>query len=180
MGNTVNLQDIMNDVARALDSAVAADFVPSNPASEFDAFLRLDPLLASLNKEYLDAAQIRKQAQHDFGMDDAMTEIAMLTEDSAWCAVQTRYIELLADNALRSQANMMVQEAFHVERKARAKIREKEIRETMEKMQYIAALEDSKKKKDPSAWWIFLLYYVMQMQDFRLPQTTHQFNRLAA
>lgn len=76
--------------------------------TELQAFQILDPLLARLHKEYLDAKDHRAKAIKDFGQDDPMTDMAMLVEDSAWCAMQARYMELRADRVLMAKAQTLM------------------------------------------------------------------------
>lgn len=55
-----------------------------------------DPLLASLIKQYLNASRQHKSLMKLHGYHDPMADVAADMVDSAWCAVQTRIIELQA------------------------------------------------------------------------------------
>ena len=55
-----------------------------------------DPTLASLIKQYLNASRAHKDLIRHHGAQDAMTEVAADMVDSAWCALQTRLLELRA------------------------------------------------------------------------------------
>ncbi len=55
-----------------------------------------DPILASLIKQYLNASRQHKGLLRSHGTQDAMVEVAADMVDSAWCALQTRLLELRA------------------------------------------------------------------------------------
>jgi hypothetical protein len=55
-----------------------------------------DPILASLIKQYLNASRQHKGLLKSNGSQDAMVEVAADMVDSAWCALQTRLLELRA------------------------------------------------------------------------------------
>ncbi len=108
-----SLNQIMNDMASgALDLPVSYmtkhDDTASQTLSELDAFIHLDDMLAVLNKEYLDEKSHYDYLAKTFGEDDAMTEVAADMMDSAWCAMQTRYLEVRATQKLMEQAQLMV------------------------------------------------------------------------
>lgn len=108
-----SLNQIMNDMASgALDLPVSYmmdyDTDTLQTLSELDAFIHLDEMLASLNKEYLDEKSHYEYLVKTFGADDAMTEVAVDMMDSAWCAMQTRYLEVRASQKLMEQAQLMV------------------------------------------------------------------------
>lgn len=63
-------------------------------SGDIDAFMPVDPVLARLHKEYLEANMRHKQLLRERGKHDPMTEIAADMLDSARSAVQTRLIEL--------------------------------------------------------------------------------------
>jgi hypothetical protein len=103
------LHQIMNDIAGRLDAICPAHEMasssplsptkkkkraPLEPLGEMEAFMQLDPLLADLQRQYIDAKLQRQELCKAHGDKDPMSEIAMDMEDSAWCAAQTRYIEL--------------------------------------------------------------------------------------
>lgn len=53
-----------------------------------------DPVLASLIKQYLNASRQHKALMKRYGYHDPMADVAADMVDSAWCAIQTRIIEL--------------------------------------------------------------------------------------
>ncbi|MES2729001.1 MAG: hypothetical protein V4621_02740 [Pseudomonadota bacterium] len=55
-----------------------------------------DPVLASLIKQYLNSSRQHKDLLRTNGMQDAMVDVAADMVDSAWCALQTRLLELRA------------------------------------------------------------------------------------
>ncbi len=120
-----SLQDVMNSIAGQTDtSAITHDTAPlphspTKKLSELEALSSLDPLLAGLYKDYLQskAARIAIATQH--GAESPMAEVAIDLEDSSWCAVQTRYLEVRADRELMKQAQsiLLAQEEIEIEEK---------------------------------------------------------------
>lgn len=103
----------MNEMVQRLDTIQpdAHNDVPSKVLNELEAFIEIDATLASLNKQYLDAKTQRKALIALHGAEDAMAEIAIDMEDSAWCAMQTRYIELREQRDLMKQAQRLVRQS---------------------------------------------------------------------
>ena len=181
MGNIRNLQDIMNDVAHRLEqTAMETRPLKFEKIDEMQAFLYLDPLLSSLNKQYLDAKHNRIAAAKDFGADDGMTEMATLLEDSAWCAMQTRYMELRNDRELRAQANAMIEESVREEKRLRQKDKDKEALRAYEHMQMAERMRKPRGNNDEGLWLLVLMLSVNGGEWFRPYHATHNFNRLAA
>ena len=180
MGNTLSLQDIMRDVSARLDGAMAVAPVFS-AGDELQAFMAQDPLLASLHKQYLDAKDMRRKSEKDYGKDDPMTEMALLVEDSAWCAMQTRYMELRDDRILMAKA----QETMEEERiMANLKREEENKREALQNYYRMEMLTRARQKSEATAGFLWMaLFYLFMCNSgsfFRQYQPTHQFNRLAA
>lgn len=107
----LSLNQIMNDMAARTDVLNATRAASGEALDEMGAFTRLDPVMANLNKQYLDAKNYRKELQTLNGLDDAMCEVAIDMEDSAWCALQTRYIELRQERELMAKAQRMMRQA---------------------------------------------------------------------
>ncbi len=169
----------MNDVSAKLDRALSAP-QPASALTELQAFQILDPLLARLHKEYLDAKDHRAKAIKDFGQDDPMTDMAMLVEDSAWCAMQARYMELRADRVLMAKAQTLMEE----ERQVSSRKREEEnAREALRYYNYLDMLAQARRRHQSDINWAALALWLVLgggLQAFRFYQPTHQFNRLAA
>lgn len=110
-----SLYEIMNDMALGFEAGLETLAVHhakvAQPLSEFDAFLELDHMLVALNKEYLEAKAQHKELVKIYGCDDAMAEVAADMEDSAWCAMQTRYLEVRAERKLMAAAQQMMRDA---------------------------------------------------------------------
>jgi hypothetical protein len=107
-----------------------------------------------------------------------MTDMAMMVEDSAWCAMQTRYMEVRSDRCLMAQ----VQELMEEERQKAIQKREQENREdALRYYRHFETMERMRKKNASllEVWWAMLALRTMG-GDFRLYQPTHHFNRLAA
>lgn len=119
----ISLQQAMNRVSSGLEQAGLASPETAQPLrEEIDVFAQYDPLLADLQKQYLDARAVRKRQLESFGAEDPMAEIAADMEDSAWCAMQTRYIELRDERLLMAR----VQKEMRAERRERARLSQRE------------------------------------------------------
>ncbi len=182
-----SLQDTLNDVAQGLASGQISSknskrtIEAGKILSEFEAFSALDPLLADLQKQYLDAKGQRLQAVREFGNDDAMTEMASYNEDSAWCAVQTRYMEVRADRALMREAQIMMQESVEEERADEQRVKEKESLKTFMQLQIYQRMHETGKKDSQTGWWwLFYLLATQPQEQFLMRQPVYAFNRLAA
>lgn len=188
MGTTKNLMDVMNEVSSALDAGSFASVpskVSSAPLGEMEAFRQLDPLFAALHKEYLDTKRIRIQAVQEYGADDAMTELAQWAEDSAWCAMQTRYMEVRADRVMMNEAQAMMATSAREHERADKERKEQEALVLLAKMQMIHSMQERQKREDEKGvaglWMALLILFTKDFPVFGFPyHATHQFNRLAA
>lgn len=128
---TKSLHQIMNEIAARIDVLQPnhtsgqddiGHFKPTakqqqslrghkDPLSEIDAFMQMDDLLAHLHKEYLESKMHRQQLLAQNGKGDPMAEIAMDMEDSAYCALQTRYIELRQIRDMMAKAQRLMRES---------------------------------------------------------------------
>lgn len=106
-----SLQYIMNDMAQGRTIFVAHAPAAPQQITELEGFAHFDLILASLIKEYQSAKANRLKLSKENGVDDAMVQMAIDMEDSAWCAMQTRYLELRDDTLLMARVQKMVYEA---------------------------------------------------------------------
>ena len=125
--------------------------------TELEAFIRMDQVLASLNKQYLEAKAHRKELVALNGADDAMAEVAMDMEDSAWCAMQTRYLELREDRDLMMQAQRLMRQADERVEEKREKEKQKEALNIFHRMQILKNMERQKKDRVPFFEIAFIL-----------------------
>lgn len=156
----------MNEMASRVDAIHPApkEMRPSQPLSELDAFVQIDPLLGNLQKDYLEAKSQRIDLVALYGNDDAMAEVIMDMEDSAWCAMQTRYLELREERELMEKAQRMM-------RRAEEKIEdEKEREKIFEAKQFsffLETLERIKEMNKPSnILEIALLFWIFKIAPF--------------
>jgi hypothetical protein len=181
MGNGDNLQGIMNDVSRRLDGLTPISRSPRYEGlSEIEAFMTIDPLLADLNKHYLDAKANRIKAVKDFGAGDGMTEMAILYEDSAWCAVQTRYMELRTERQLMAQAQQMMEEKRREEASEEKAERKRKALQMFEDMQIYARMHEKAPKDFSLWWWAAFALFGPRVDFFRNHHPSYAFNRFAA
>lgn len=104
----------MNEMTQRLDALQSQSVNHQSchaSLSELDAFILMDATLAGLNRQYLEAKSQRKELVKLNGADDPMAEVAMDMEDSNWCAMQTRYLELREDRELMVKAQRMMRES---------------------------------------------------------------------
>jgi hypothetical protein len=97
----------------ASQMAKAKNFAPKQnrvALTELAAFCLLDPCLAALHKDFLNAKAARVSCQSQHGADDPMAEMAAYVEDAAWCSLQTRYMELRSDRILMRKAQHILEQ----------------------------------------------------------------------
>jgi hypothetical protein len=180
MGFDNSLMDVMNTVSKALDDAIQCPRPSAvQTLTELDAFAMNDELLASLRKQYLDAKVLRINSQKQYGADDGMTELAMLGEDSAWCAMQTRYLELRDNRDSMAAAQNVMLEAERIEKH---RIQKEEERDALA---YYKSLQMMKEIKERDKFdYAFLIFAMLMLQntykDMFRSNKTHVFNRLVA
>ncbi len=179
----ISLQDVMNqmaqnDMTQHIDEIAAAKTQIVSDVSELDAFIEIDPLLASLHKEYKQAKSERKSVSVMFGANDPMTEVALETEDSTWCAMQTRYLELRREgDKMREAQHLML---VRIEEEAEEAIeKEKQEKERfVEKLRYCNQItEYAKRFHQPSFYpelfyaFVFLPQYLERVGNRYLSQS---------
>ena len=184
MGTNSSLHTVMNDVASMLDGMLSAapqtQKSTREPKSDMDAFIEIDPLLAQLHKDFIDARHMRIKAQAEYGQDNAMTDMAGYSEDSAWCAMQTRYMELRADrNCMAKAQKMVAEDIIELEREQREE-REKENLKLYQQMQVYDRMRERKGVNAAAALFFYLLIALGPRSIFDGPQPTYKFNALAA
>ena len=162
---TTSLQDVMNQMAQNgiasnIDEAASVRVCSSDQLSELDAFIQMDPLLAALNKDYRQSKAERQDIAQMFGNDDPMTEVARDKEDSAWCAMQTRYLELRGESEKMREAQglMRAQNEQAIEEVIAEKKREKE-QLAQQLFYYNRMSETARERNKPS--YVFELGYIM-------------------
>lgn len=114
MRGQLSLQDAMRAVDQRLDAINTAQpddkRLPARKGmSELEAFITLDPLLAQLHRDYLDLKQNCKKAVACDGKRGPMGEVAAEMQDSAWCAMEVRHMELREDRQLMRRAQYLMQ-----------------------------------------------------------------------
>ncbi len=182
MGLADNLHEIMNDVSAHLDRATPS-FMPAKHQvlGELEAFLMLDPLLADLHKQFLDAKHNRQQAAKEYGKGDGMTDMAAILEDSAWCAMQTRYMEIRSNRRQMANAQKLINDSIAEEKRLEKIEREKEALKAFEQMQMFARMKAPKENNNADLWLLMLFLFTPNKQEFfRDPYASYRFNRLAA
>ncbi len=177
-----NLHDVMNDVAAALERrGCTPRRMPRGEAlTELQAFAALDPLLLDLRKEYLNAQEYRRQIEKDFGCDDGMTDMAILAEDSAWCAMQTRYMELRADSCLLMEAQALMEQCALEKEKRDLEVRQQQ---ALENYQYMSMLSRIQRQKEQDDSYFWLLFWVLAGGRAFFPLSLYparNFNQIAA
>jgi|MDSW01.1.fsa_nt_gb hypothetical protein len=109
MGQTTpaTIQDILGQIEKRLKTLevfdTSAPTVSLDPLSEVGLYISRDKLLADLYRQYLEAQRNYIISVKRHGAQDAMTEIAQYTADSAYCAMETRLIELRGNPEMQVQ-----------------------------------------------------------------------------
>jgi hypothetical protein len=168
----------MNAVSARLDAPCPASVRRSEPLSELEAFAVFDPVLASLHKQYLDARAMRLKTEGDFGRHDPIYEIAVLAEDSAWCAMQRRYMELRADPYLMKKVQNALERSL---REREELLKERAAKEAATLTQAIGLY--SRAKPEGSQIYLLLLLACLWQRlqtPWRRTPATHCFNAQAA
>lgn len=150
------LELVIKEIIRRLDGLHTdpdSGRAAGDPLQQLEAFMPVDPVLARLHKEYLDANRHHKTLAEKHGLADPMTEVAADMLDSARSALQTRLIEL------QEMREAEVEEA--IIRRLRARRAEDEAALAR------AAMEKRAKDRDgDGAFWFMLLYYWLMRQTF--------------
>lgn len=179
----LSLQHIMNEMA-AGDVAIAApaptqEFIEhcQKPLSEMDALMSQDDLLAHLQKEFFNAKGSFDRLLRENGGDDAMTEVAADMMDSAWCAMQTRMMEVRAKGDVMGRAQSMMQASMKKVKEAQEQQEQQKALALYHKMQMLQHLKNVKRaqqiKKEKDKVPFFEIVFVLMM--FRLlPSGVHK------
>jgi hypothetical protein len=108
MSTEPSIQDLMRDITRRMDSynstAMDENTKDSSLSLELETFMSVDPILADLYKQYVDAKQRYLDLVKTNGEDDPMAEVGLDVMESAECAVETRLIELRDDRKICIEA----------------------------------------------------------------------------
>ena len=103
-----SLQSIMNRMVNRLEDIMPADvYADLASGAEWpmiEVYVRLDPLLADLFKQYQDARNQYITIERERGPNDPLADVTRDMADSAHAAVTTRYIELQADDEFQGSA----------------------------------------------------------------------------
>lgn len=180
MSRPVSLQDVMNEVSRGLDTESYRRPKPC-AKSDFDILLGCDPLLSRLHKDHCDARANREQAEKDFGIGDDMTRLIADMEDSAWCAMQTRYLELRADRDLMQKIQAELKALRDEEERLERAEQEKEAMRFFNHVQMLIRLRQNRKEaSDVLLWALVLLSLDNKRNAFQTYHPAYAFNRMAA
>jgi hypothetical protein len=113
MNTGPSLQTIMNNMVNRLEDimpeGVYADMAAGAEWPMIEVYIRLDPLLADLFKQYQDARNQYKTIEKERGAHDPLVDVTRDMADSAHAAVTTRYIELQDDEEFQGTATGEVQ-----------------------------------------------------------------------
>lgn len=148
-----SLESVIADIIRRLDGVHAGQgdhAGHADPLRQLEAFMPVDPVLARLHKDYLDANRNHKKLAETHGMNDPMTEIAADLLDSARSALQTRLIELQESRARE------VNEALG--RRLRSRRAEQEAAQARAAI----ARREQDRESDGFFWFVVMYYWLMQ------------------
>lgn len=131
--NAPSLQDVMNGMADRGFTGDRRDIcrAPGSLFTERDAFIAVDPLLASLHKQHLEARARYGHLLAVNGKNDPMAEVAAIMADSAESAFLTRLIEVRRTGDTHAAALRLLREVGEREQK-REQMKMREDRRRME------------------------------------------------
>lgn len=106
-----SIQEIMNQMAGRMDSLLDQHDREADGSALLDEvrmWIAMDPLLAELYKQYLDARAHYARLKEKHGDSDPICDVAADMQDSARCAVDTRIIELRQSEEGKSALQAMI------------------------------------------------------------------------
>lgn len=137
------------------------------PLSEMAALASQDDILAHLQKEFLNAKASHDRLLCENGVDDAMTEVAADMMDSAWCAMQTRMMEVRAKGEMMARAQSMMQASIRRMREIEEQQEQKRVLALYHKMQMLQHLKNvrqaQKIKKEKERVPFFEIVFIFMM-----------------
>lgn len=164
--STHSLSDVLNDLAGGRAAALARDIVPVSSVTEESLFIGQDAVLASLNREYLNSRAYHDAARREHGADSPMTDIAADALDSAWCAMQTRLMELRADGGLMRLVQTKLRDAAREAERAQREAQDRGALSLFNRME-AARIAKAHDKSSPVYDW--LLVFMIFHHTLRLP-----------
>jgi hypothetical protein len=155
-----SLQDIMNDMVRTPARLIPAREI--HPVAEAEALMTLDPILAGLHKEKLNAQTHYHILKKKNGARDPMTRVAADMVDSLGSAFETRLIELRQDRVIMISMRRVL--------RAAAAVTEAKRQRTIAQyhMRLYQFYEDMRKKKkvrreqEEHMKWMILMMWILQ------------------
>lgn len=144
-----SLDSLINDMAGRLE-VIKSD--ESCDLDRTDVLAAVDPVLASLNKEYKDAKARHEKLVMTNGENDAMVEVSGDVVDSALSAVQTRILEL------EEQAEGEGTEALEIRRR----IRREQARHELLVVQRQQELKKEQEEFNDTFFWMMVWTWITQ------------------
>ena len=167
MGSSLN--NVMNEIARAEKIIPSPNYIneTTQELSELEAFAILDETLNDLQKQYLSAKAQRKSLIVASNTDDPMVPIAIDMEDSLWCAMQARYIELRQKRCLMQRVQkMMRQHQQSLENMKEQAVKRQEKKKTQDFINFCELMRTLKEKQKSSQILEFLMMFFFLQFDF--------------
>jgi len=164
--NAHSLSDVLNDLAGGRAAALAQEMGALSPVSEEALFIEQDAVLASLNREYLYARAHHDAARREHGADSPMADIAADALDSAWCAMQTRLMELRRDGAMM---RLVQKKLYEAEREAQQIKKEADDKKALDLFHRLEAARIIKEKNKTSHIYEWLALIIIFHRFLRLP-----------
>ena len=178
----LSLQQVMNNIARGdslpyapSSSKKASNAVIPEILTELDAFICIDPLLKHLHQQYLDAKKDRLSLVKAHGANDPMVEIAIDMEDSAWCAMQTCYLELRENRRLMQLAQALIKDSEYAHEKA---LEQRQKEKALQLFYFFQMLEKIRQEKEevPNLFEIWVVLIILQADPVSIMKRQHEVN----
>lgn len=167
MRGQISLQDAMMAVAQRVETLrlEQPEQLKRSPLTELEAFIQMDTLLAELNKEFQDVRRHHRELVHKNGPDDPMARVAADLEDSAWCAMQTRLLELRSQRILMRKAQRLIHQARREEEEREEKKRALKMAAFVN---HVATIEDQRENKAIPGLLEWLIFYIWVQRENNL------------
>lgn len=144
-----SLDSLMDDMASRLETIKPAVL---REVSRIEVLIAVDPLLASLHKEFCDVKGRHNKLLETNGPDDAMVEVSADVVDSAQSALDTRILELEEEAAGEGDEAIAL----------RRHIRREKARAELELSQKIHKEKKEREKENDAFFWMMVWTWITQ------------------
>jgi hypothetical protein len=162
---TASVSQMMSSMAMRMDSLLDSqhqddpDIQSGNVPDEIRFWLSVDPLLAHLHKQWVDAKNARDKIAQRHGDHDVMTDIAVDMEESAQSAFETRLLEMKANEEKQAEVVSLIKAMLDAEEEMR--IAKKKIQSEDFWKEFSRSRRIPKRRQD-NFWMLYITMMLMQ------------------